>query len=182
MGNYKITSQFHATESFREGAHKGIDFAMKEGTDLKAVAEGIIRIKDYGNVNAGKTVFIDTADGKTFIYGHLKDFAVNNGQQVKVGDLIGHSGNTGASTGAHLHFGVKVDGEFADPSAYVPLIQKMNELKEVAFTQMNVADIFNEAMQQFSEALSSMLLHIVTLLPGIPKAHLVLSTAASWLC
>lgn len=182
MGNYKITSQFHATESFREGAHKGIDFAMKEGTDLKAVAEGVIRLKDYGNANAGKTVFIDTVDGKTFIYGHLKDFTVSNGQQVKVGDLIGHSGNTGASTGAHLHFGVKVDGEFADPSAYVPLIQKMNELKEVAFTQLNVADIFNEAMQQFSEALSSMLLHIITLLPGIPKAHLVLSTAASWLC
>lgn len=80
---------------------------MAEGTDLRAIADGTIRVADYGNTNAGKTVFIDAADGKTYIYGHLSDFSVSNGQTIHVGELIGHSGNSGFSTGPHLHFGIK---------------------------------------------------------------------------
>jgi hypothetical protein len=123
---YHISSKFKGTESFRSAAHNGIDIPLPKGTTLKAIQEGSIRIKDYGNVNAGKTVFIDGADGKTYIYGHLSEFKVKDGQHVEVGDTLGLSGNTGyvvgENGGYHLHFGLKENGHFIDPT---PLAEKV---------------------------------------------------------
>jgi murein DD-endopeptidase MepM/ murein hydrolase activator NlpD len=79
----------------------------KENQSVQLKKECGERIHDYGNVNAGKTVFVKWEDGKTAIYGHLNDFTVKNGQHVSPGDLLGHAGNTGFSTGNHLHFGLK---------------------------------------------------------------------------
>ncbi|QIW88783.1 putative peptidase M23 [Bacillus phage P59] len=182
MVKYKITSRFLDKESFRDHAHSGLDFSMPEGTELKSIAEGVVRIKDFGNVNAGKTVLIDSADGKTYIYGHLKDFSVQNGDRVHVGDLIGHSGNTGHSLGPHLHLGVKVNGEFVDPTPYAPMIQQMDNLKAVAHnTTLDVGEIFSSAMQQFGDALSDMTINLISLLPSIPKVLEVLGTILFWL-
>jgi murein DD-endopeptidase MepM/ murein hydrolase activator NlpD len=183
MVKYRITSKFQEMESFRSQPHSGLDFAMPEGTELRSIAEGVVRIKDFGNVNAGKTVLIDSADGKTYIYGHLSDFSVQNGEQVHIGDILGHSGNTGFSTAPHLHLGVKVNGEFVDPTPYAPLIQQMDSLKAVAHnTTLNISEIFNEAMQQFSDALSDMAINLISLLPDIHTIFQGLSTILSWLC
>jgi murein DD-endopeptidase MepM/ murein hydrolase activator NlpD len=179
---YKITSRFLDRESFRDHAHSGLDFSMPEGTELRSIAEGVVRIKDFGNVNAGKTVLIDSPDGKTYIYGHLSDFAVNNGQKVHMGDLLGHSGNTGTSTGPHLHLGVKVNGEFVDPAPYAPMIQQMDNLKAVVHnSSLNVSEIFNGAMKQFSESLSDMAINLISLLPDIHTVFGVLGSILSWL-
>ncbi|QQO40504.1 metallopeptidase [Bacillus phage 000TH008] len=185
---YKITSGFHSKEPFRDHLHNGVDLKMAEGTDLRAVVDGTVRITDYGNTNAGKTVFIDAADGKTYIYGHLSDFAVSNGQTIHVGELIGHSGNSGFSTGPHLHFGVKEDGHYLDPTPYVQLLQDMNKgLKEAAHSSMNnglsALDMLNEALGRFSETLSEMTLNvIVSLEPAIHKGLQVLDLVLSLIC
>lgn len=124
---FKVTSPFGALEEFRERPHSGIDFNFPEGTPVKAIADGIVHIKDFGDVNAGKTVLLEMDDGKTAIFGHLKDFVVKDGQRVSANDLLAHSGNTGHSTGEHLHFGLKetATGRFLDPSSFQDNIQNM---------------------------------------------------------
>ena len=185
---YKITSGFHSKEPFRDHPHNGVDLKMAEGTDLRAIADGTIRVADYGNTNAGKTVFIDAADGKTYIYGHLSDFSVSNGQTIHVGELIGHSGNSGFSTGPHLHFGIKEGGQYLDPTPYVQLLQDMNKgLKEAAHSSMNnglsALDMLKEALSKFSETLSEMTLNvIVNLEPAIHKGLQVLDLVLSLIC
>lgn len=169
--NYRITSRFGQQESFRTHGHSGIDFAMNKGEPIRSIKEGIVRIADYGNVNAGKTVFVKWEDGKTAIYGHLNDFAVKNGQHVQPGDLLGHAGNTGHSFGNHLHFGLKEDGHFIDPSPYISDIQNMN-VKQYAQnivehitepTQLKVN--FFDYMHQHMNVLSDLKLHLISHLP-----------------
>lgn len=145
---YKITSKYLQQESFRSVPHSGIDFKMEKGEPLRAIVEGKIRIADYGNLNAGKTVFIDTEDGRTLIYGHLNDFTVQNGQYVNVGDIVGHAGSTGFSTGNHLHLGYKEGGIFKDPSRFIESIQHMNDSNFIAQSTSNLKMNFFEHMQQ----------------------------------
>jgi hypothetical protein len=133
---YRITSKFKEMENFRDHQHLGIDFAMPDGTPMRSIQNGIIeRIVDYGNFNAGKTIFVKWEDGKVAIYGHLSKFkdGLNVGDEVQTGDLIGYSGHSGhvvsssGGNGAHLHFGLKdTSGQFIDPSPYIDLIQNMN--------------------------------------------------------
>jgi murein DD-endopeptidase MepM/ murein hydrolase activator NlpD len=105
-------------------AHNGIDFAVPVGTDVRAAAEGIILRVGWENAAAPRQGYglriMQSAkiDGKTFFlwYGHLNELLVKEGQRVKAGQLIGKSGNTGHSTGPHLHFGARLEntGEFFD--------------------------------------------------------------------
>ncbi|MFK3936662.1 M23 family metallopeptidase [Alkalihalobacillus sp. NPDC078783] len=126
---WSITSRFGDQESFRQKPHTGIDFSMENGTQIPSIKQGIIeKTVDYGNQNLGKGVFVKWEDGCTAIYGHLSKITVQEGQRVEQGDLLGYSGNTGFSTGAHLHFGLKKEGSFVDPSIYINDIQHMNEL------------------------------------------------------
>jgi len=122
---FRISSEYGILEEIRNGrVHKGLDFAMPSGTELRTVADGIVtRVVDYGSDSLGKGVFIRTEDGHTHIFGHMQDISVRAGQKLKEGDLIGLSGNSGHSTGAHLHFGIKNNaGEFLDPT---PLAEKV---------------------------------------------------------
>jgi hypothetical protein len=165
---YRITSRFGQHESFRTHGHTGIDFAMQKGEPIRSIKEGVVRIHDYGNVNAGKTVFVKWEDGKTAIYGHLNDFTVKNGQHVSPGDLLGHAGNTGFSTGNHLHFGLKSsdNAEFLDPSPYIDQIQGMNLKSFVqhvpAPAQVKVS--FFEFMNQHLNAITDIKLHLISFL------------------
>jgi murein DD-endopeptidase MepM/ murein hydrolase activator NlpD len=72
-------------------------------------------VKDEGSISFGKSVRIRTPDGRLVIYGHLHDFTVKQGNTVHFGDTIGHSGNTGNSTGPHLHFQVNINGKPVNP-------------------------------------------------------------------
>ena len=124
---FRLSSEFGALEHVRGGRpHTGIDLAMPEGTDLRAIGEAIVeRVVDYGGANIGKGVILRLADGKRAIYGHMQDVAVKPGDFVREGDFIGHSGNTGNSTGPHLHFGLKDGDQFIDPT---PLSDKLAQL------------------------------------------------------
>jgi hypothetical protein len=189
--HYRITSKYGAAESFRDHTHRGVDLSMPEGTSLRAIENGTIRIKDYGGVNSGKTVFIDTEDGKTIIYGHLHDFAVRDGQRVNVGDLLGHSGNTGHSTGSHLHLGVKDHGEFIDPTPYASLIESVGKTakqvgERMIYPKLEAASMFNDTIEQLNGILSEMTLNFIHIL-GVNLLHAkcailpILETILPWI-
>lgn len=127
----RITSKFGEVSRIHQTPHTGIDFGVPEGTPLKSIGDAVVkRVVDYNNENIGKGVIIRLSDGKEAIYGHLSDNSiVKVGQKLHEGDIIGLSGNTGHSTGPHLHFGLKEHGEFIDPT---PLAQKLWERGSVA--------------------------------------------------
>jgi hypothetical protein len=120
---FRITSEFGAMEEVREGAHTGIDLAMNVGTELRSLQDGVVEKVLHLKNNIGDGVLIKFDDGTTGIYGHMSKINVTEGQQINAGDLIGLSGNSGNSTGPHLHFGLKdTNGEFVDPS---PVIEQV---------------------------------------------------------
>ncbi len=98
--------------------HRGLDIALPEGTDLFAGVDGTISIGDdpggYGNF-----VTITGNDGITVRYAHMSNISVSQGQTVHKGDVLGQSGNTGASTGPHVHVEVIIDGEYYNPLFYL---------------------------------------------------------------
>jgi hypothetical protein len=166
---YRITSRFLEQESFRSRPHTGIDLAMPEGTPIHSIKDGIVHLADYGSRNAGKTIFVQWEDGKTAVYGHLSKFAVKESQHVNAGDLIGYSGNTGHSTGAHLHFGLKEDGHFIDPSPYVDLIQNMNNPSFITKAH-HISDTVTlngtQFIQMLSDTLSSIRFQFINIFVG----------------
>ena len=89
--------------------HNGTDFRAKVGTPLFAATDGVVRTKDSKNLGYG--LHIKTRNPYKLtecVYGHLSDLFVLDGQHVNMGDLIGLSGDTGFSTGPHLHFGYRM--------------------------------------------------------------------------
>ncbi len=95
-------------------AHKGIDYAAPTGTSVRTVGDGVDNFagtqRGYGNV-----IEIKHRDNKSTVFAHLSRIDVQKGQKVEQGDVIGAVGTTGFSTGPHLHFEFRVDGEHHDP-------------------------------------------------------------------
>jgi murein DD-endopeptidase MepM/ murein hydrolase activator NlpD len=110
--------------SFCSTFHQGVDFAPGAGTPIGVVADGTV-IKVQANDGAfGNDVWVEhDVAGKKFVsvYGHMLDnsFQVVQGQQVKVGDILGLVGSTGNSTGPHLHLEIRIDGVPVDPLAWL---------------------------------------------------------------
>jgi murein DD-endopeptidase MepM/ murein hydrolase activator NlpD len=100
------------------GTHKGTDYAVPIGTPVTAWKEGIVS-KEVLDSGYGTAVMIEHADGTQSIYGHLSSKEVNSGDTVKVGQRIGKSGDTGNSSGPHLHFEIrKGKNNPVDPAGY----------------------------------------------------------------
>ncbi len=98
--------------------HPGLDIAAPMGTTVTAAASGtIISAGWYGGY--GNYILIDQGGGMATGYGHLSQIFVSAGQQVQKGQAIGAVGSTGASTGPHLHFEVRINGKPTDPAAYL---------------------------------------------------------------
>jgi murein DD-endopeptidase MepM/ murein hydrolase activator NlpD len=107
--------------------HNGMDYGIPNGTPVGAAVAGTVAAVSFENGGYGNFVKLSHKDGtKVFYtyYAHLASAAVSPGQKVKAGDVIGYSNNTGASTGPHLHFGLKIEGEnpaykgYVDPMSY----------------------------------------------------------------
>lgn len=96
-----------------ENGHPGIDFAAEEGAEVYAVAGGIVTAADY-DVEKGNYVVLDHGGGLETEYQHMKSLLVSVGQSVVQGQVLGYVGNTGNSTGPHLHFEARQDGAPAD--------------------------------------------------------------------
>ena len=97
--------------------HNGIDLAVPVGTDVHAAADGVV-IQSGWNDGYGISVYIDHGNGVVTRYGHMSSNDVSVGQYVEQGEYIGLSGNTGDSTGPHMHFEMRIGGEAVDPLGY----------------------------------------------------------------
>ena len=117
----RFTSGFGARSSpggIGSTNHKGDDFATPVGTPLRAVHSGtVVAVGWYGGF--GMRVEIDLGGGTSVIYGHMSAFSATVGERVSPGEVIGYSGNTGNSTGPHLHFEVHVNGVAVDPRPWM---------------------------------------------------------------
>ena len=82
--------------------HYGIDFAAEEGTEIKAMLDGVVTLAEPDLFYTGGTLIFDHGHGISTLYMHIKTLMVKKGQKVKQGDIIGTVGSTGRSTGAHL--------------------------------------------------------------------------------
>jgi murein DD-endopeptidase MepM/ murein hydrolase activator NlpD len=98
--------------------HQGVDLAVSTGTPVKAAASGTVT--QAGNAGSyGLLVIIKHANGYETRYAHNSRITVKVGQYVKQGDIIAYSGNTGNSTGPHLHFEIRVNGKAVDPLNFI---------------------------------------------------------------
>lgn len=117
----RITSGFGGRSSPTEGAssnHKGIDIGASSGSDIVAAADGTVTISTY-SYSAGNYIMINHGGGVSTVYMHCSKLLVSVGETVKKGQVIAKVGSTGYSTGPHLHFGVRVNGAYVNPSQYV---------------------------------------------------------------
>lgn len=117
----RITSSFGDRESPTAGAstnHKGIDIGAPTGSNIVAAAGGTVTISTY-SYSAGNYVMINHGGGVSTVYMHCSKLLVSVGDTVKKGDVIAKVGSTGYSTGPHLHFGIRQNGTYVNPSKYV---------------------------------------------------------------
>ncbi len=98
--------------------HEGIDISTRIGTDVYATADGIVTETSY-DITYGNNIVIDHGFGFVTRYGHLSRIDVKAGDVVKRGQKIGEVGNTGFSTGPHLHYEVRINGVPVNPENYI---------------------------------------------------------------
>jgi hypothetical protein len=101
-----VSQAYHnPSKRYKTGYHTGIDYATPVGTPVySAIGGEVVQVQDTGKSGYGKSVLIRDADGTYALYGHLSQIFVQQGQQIPTGANIARSGNTGNSTGPHLHF------------------------------------------------------------------------------
>ena len=100
-----------------EEFHKGVDFGVEKSTEVYSLHDGKISLNP-DHVNYGEHILVDDEKlfyNTKFLYAHLSGFNVKDGQKVNRGDLIGFSGNTGRSTGKHLHWEKRINQIPVDP-------------------------------------------------------------------
>jgi len=113
--NWPITSRF----GYRWGRlHAGTDVGVMTGTTVRASRAGQVTVAGWLG-GYGNCVMIDHGDGVTTVYGHLSEITVSVGEYVDQGERIALSGNTGRSTGPHLHFEIRINGTPVDPEPYL---------------------------------------------------------------
>ncbi len=110
----RVTSSYGYRRRFRRN-HYGTDIKVYVGDTIYAAFTGKIRIVAYNHRGYGKYVVIRHDNGLETLYGHLSKQLVDENQEVKAGEPIGLGGNTGRSTGSHLHFETRFLGKFIDP-------------------------------------------------------------------
>lgn len=114
----RITSRYGESSSLRRSTHTGLDIACVTGTDIKVVANGTVtfagRKGSYGNL-----IIVDHGNGVETWYGHCSKLYAKVGDSVNAGDVIAAVGSTGNSTGPHLHFEIRIDGNCVNPQDYV---------------------------------------------------------------
>ena len=117
----RITSRYgYRTNpiSGKYGLHTGVDIAADEGTGIVAAYNGVVVDTGYGE-KKGNFVLMEHTDGTRTLYCHCSEILVTEGAVIRAGELIALVGNTGWSTGPHLHFEIHHDGSSVDPLDYI---------------------------------------------------------------
>ena len=111
--------------------HEGMDFTCPVGTQVHVTGDGVVEAVDFSYGGYGNEIIVNHGYGYRTRYAHLTKAKVTPGQKVKRGDIIGLSGNTGKSTGPHLHYEVLKGGNAVNPAYYY-----YNDLKDADFEKM----------------------------------------------
>ncbi len=111
-----VTSSFGSRRSFW---HFGTDLKLNKGDTVRCALDGIVRVIQYDRYGYGKAVVVRHFDGLETIYGHLSQTSLTPNTRLRAGDLIGLGGNTGRSSGSHLHFEIRYGGEPIDPGHFI---------------------------------------------------------------
>ncbi|MGC2780053.1 MAG: M23 family metallopeptidase [Bradyrhizobium sp.] len=121
IGEVEFTSGFGVrSDPFlgRPAMHTGLDFRAATGDPVRVTANGKVVNAGWAG-GYGRMVEVDHGNGLSTRYGHLSEINVKIGQQVKIGDIVGEVGSTGRSTGPHLHYETRIDGEAVDPQKFL---------------------------------------------------------------
>ena len=116
--NGSITSRFGVSSRIRSSTHTGLDIACATGTNIKAVADGIVTSVTSGGAY-GNLLKISHGNGVETWYAHCSKIYAKQGQTVKAGDIVAAVGSTGNSTGPHLHLEIRIDGTAVNPQNYL---------------------------------------------------------------
>ncbi|MDT0342772.1 M23 family metallopeptidase [Streptomyces litchfieldiae] len=121
VNGHEISARYGTPGGWAAGYHTGVDFATPVGVPVAAVGPG--RVVSAGRAGAyGNAVVVRMTDGYFALYAHLSEISVPEGERVDAGTELGATGNTGRSTGPHLHFEVRRGREYGtdvDPLAYL---------------------------------------------------------------
>lgn len=121
QGELDMSSNFgYRSDPFTRGLalHTGIDFRAEHGSPIRATAPGKVITAEYSG-GYGNMVEVEHAGGVTTRYGHMSAILVSEGQMVTAGTVVGRVGSTGRSTGPHLHYETRIDGDPVDPSRFL---------------------------------------------------------------
>ena len=121
IGEVEFTSGFGVrSDPFlgRPAMHTGLDFRAASGDPVRATANGKVASSGWAG-GYGRMVEIDHGNGLSTRYGHLSEINVKVGDQIKIGQVIGAVGSTGRSTGPHLHYETRIDGDAVDPQKFL---------------------------------------------------------------
>ncbi|MEO6946897.1 MAG: peptidoglycan DD-metalloendopeptidase family protein [Nitrobacter sp.] len=121
VGEIEFTSGFGVrVDPFvgRPAMHTGVDFRAAMGDPVRVTANGKVVSTGWAG-GYGQMVEVDHGNGLSTRYGHLSEIVVKVGQSVKIGEVVGEVGSTGRSTGPHLHYETRIDGEAVDPQKFL---------------------------------------------------------------
>jgi murein DD-endopeptidase MepM/ murein hydrolase activator NlpD len=104
--------------------HYGVDLAAESGTPVKAALAGRVLVSEYQE-GYGNMVLLDHGNGFSTLYAHNQENNVQEGAWVAKGELISKVGSSGRSTGPHLHFEVRKNGQYLDPTEFLPVEQAL---------------------------------------------------------
>ncbi|HEY8889438.1 MAG TPA: M23 family metallopeptidase [Clostridium sp.] len=189
---FPVTAKFGAIDSIHKIPHSGVDIGAPLATPAQSLTNGVVdRIINDNIIGNGIGVKLDS--GKEMVYGHLSKINITYGQNVKVGDVLGLTGNTGRSTGPHIHIGLISNGQYLDPSNYLaqpttsnpmgffqntwhvlttPGTQLLDEAKQSVFNKFLVflSDLFHWVIQNSDYALLLAMLFALLAIFGSKKA------------
>ncbi|MGC8802316.1 MAG: peptidoglycan DD-metalloendopeptidase family protein [Bacteroidales bacterium] len=117
--------------------HYGVDIKLYRGDPVCAAFDGVVRLTKYDRRGFGNVVVIRHPYGLETIYGHLSKVLVVPMQKVKAGDIIGLGGNSGRSTGSHLHFEIRYRGEPFDPNCFIDFNEYRLKTDTLVLTRKN---------------------------------------------
>jgi murein DD-endopeptidase MepM/ murein hydrolase activator NlpD len=118
----QVTTEFGVSHWPFQHTHSGIDISDARApgiTPIKPFRPGRVVDTVHSGYGLGNHVIVDHGSGVTSVYAHLASISVQTGQQVALGTVLGLEGSTGASTGTHLHFEIRVHGQAADPRRFI---------------------------------------------------------------